>query len=261
MMPLFDLRLRHKLTLITMLTSVVALVLACAAFLGYEMVTFRRTLTRDLAILGDVIGDNSTAALTFGDNEAAKGVLGSLRAQHHVLSACVYGPDGRPFAAYRRDPGTEPAWPERAKLDGFESSRQWVSVFRPITLDHDNIGTVYIRSDLGEMQARERRYAWIVAIVLIASSLVAFALASRLQNMISGPLLHLAAVTREVSESRDYARRAISISRDEIGEVIDGFNEMLSEIQARDARSAATRRSSRCRCRSARRSWSRRTPS
>ena len=167
-MSFFTLRLRHKLTFITMLTSVVALVLACAAFLGYEMLTFKRTLTRDLATLGDIIGDNSTAALTFGDNEAAKGVLASLRAQHHVLSACVYGPDGRPFAAYRRDAGDEPAWPDRAKLDGFESSHQWVSVFRPITLDHDNIGTVYIRSDLGEMQARERRYLWIMAIVLIA---------------------------------------------------------------------------------------------
>ena len=233
-MPFFTLKLRHKLTLITMLTSVGALVLACAAFLGYEMVTFKRTLTRDLAILGDVIGDNSTAALTFGDNEAAKGVLGSLRAQKNVMSACVYGPDGRTFATYRRDPGTEPEWPERAKLDGFENSHEWVSVFRPITLDHDNIGTVYIRSDLGEMQARERRYAWIVGLVLVLSSLVAFLLSTRLQNFISGPLLHLAAVTREVSESRDYARRAISTGNDEIGEVIDGFNDMLSEIQARD---------------------------
>jgi hypothetical protein len=124
-MPFFTLKLRHKLTLITMLTSMGALVLACAAFVGYELVTFQRTLTRDLAILGDVIGDNSTAALTFGDNEAAKGVLGSLRAQHHVISACVYGPDGRVFASYRRDPGDEAAWPERAKLDGFESSHQW----------------------------------------------------------------------------------------------------------------------------------------
>ena len=79
-MSFFSLRLRHKLTLITMLTSVVALVLACAAFLGYEMLTFKRTLTRDLAMLGDVIGDNSTAALTFGDNEAAKGVLASPQA-------------------------------------------------------------------------------------------------------------------------------------------------------------------------------------
>ena len=233
-MSFFTLRLRHKLTFITMLTSVVALVLACAAFLGYEMLTFKRTLTRDLATLGDIIGDNSTAALTFGDNEAAKGVLASLRAQHHVLSACVYGPDGRPFAAYRRDAGDEPAWPDRAKLDGFESSHQWVSVFRPITLDHDNIGTVYIRSDLGEMQARERRYLWIMAIVLIASSLVALVLSSRLQNVIAAPLLHLAAVTREVSKSRDYSRRAIKTENDEVGEVIDDFNEMLSEIQRRD---------------------------
>jgi len=233
-MPFFTLKLRHKLTLITMLTSVGALVLACAAFLGYELVTFKRTLTRDLAILGDVIGDNSTAALTFGDNEAAKGVLGSLRAQRHVLSACVYGPDGRPFATYRRDAGDDLAWPERAKLDGFESSHEWVSVFRPITLDHDNIGTVYIRSDLGEMEAREKRYALIVGLVLVLSSLVAFLLSTRLQSVISGPLLHLAAVTREVKESRDYARRAIRTGDDEVGEVIDSFNEMLSEIQTRD---------------------------
>ena len=233
-MLLHNLNLRHKLTLITMLTSVVVLVLACGSFLGYELLTFKRTLTRDLATLGDVIGDNCTAALTFGDNEAAKGVLGSLKAQHHVLSACVYGPEGRPFATYRREAGEVPAWPERARLDGFEASRVWVSVFRPITLDHDVIGTVYIRSDLGEMQSREKRYAWIVVLVLLTSSCVGFVLSSKLQGVISSPLLHLAAVTKEVSQSRDYARRAIRTGRDEIGEVIDGFNEMLAEIQARD---------------------------
>ena len=74
-MSLVNVKLRHKLTLVTMLTSVAALVLACGAFLGYELLTFERTMNRDLAILGDVIGDNSTAALTFGDNEAAGGVL------------------------------------------------------------------------------------------------------------------------------------------------------------------------------------------
>src|SRR5262249_55129682 len=169
------LNLRHKLTLLNMLTSVVVLVLACGAFLGYELLTFKRTLTRDLATLGDVIGDNCTAALTFGDNDAAKGVLGSLRAERHVLSACVYGPDGRPFATFNRETGGGKAWPDRAKLDGFEASREWVSVFRPITLDHDVIGTVYIRSDLGEMDSRVKRYAWIVALVLLTSSGVAFA--------------------------------------------------------------------------------------
>ena len=234
MTPLLNLRLRHKLTLITMLTSTVVLVLACGAFLGYELLTFQRTMARDLAILGDVIGDNSTAALTFGDSDAATGVLASLRAQKHVVSACVYGPDGRAFATYRRDPGTAVAWPERARDDAFERKPQWLGVFRPVVLDHENIGTVYIRSDLGEMQARVRRYAWIVGVVLLTSTLIAFVLSSLLQGVISGPLLHLAAVIREVSESRDYSKRALKTGHDEIGEVVDGFNDMLAEIQGRD---------------------------
>jgi signal transduction histidine kinase/CheY-like chemotaxis protein/HPt (histidine-containing phosphotransfer) domain-containing protein len=235
MTHLVNLRLQHKLTLITMLISTAVLVLACGAFLGYELLTFQRTMARDLATLGDVIGDNSTAALTFGDSDAATGVLASLHAQKHVVSACVYGPDGRAFATYRRDPGTDVAWPDRARDDAFERRPKWLGVFRPIVLDHENIGTVYIRSDLGEMQARVRRYAWIVGVVLLTSTLIAFVLSSLLQGVISGPLLHLAAVTREVSESRDYSKRAIKTGQDEIGEVVDGFNDMLTEIQARDA--------------------------
>jgi signal transduction histidine kinase/CheY-like chemotaxis protein len=234
MMRLVNLRLRHKLTLITMLISIAVLVLACGAFLGYELLTFQRTMARDLATLGDVIGDNSTAALTFGDSDAATGVLASLHAQKHVVSACVYGPDGRAFATYRRDPGTDVAWPDRARDDAFERRPKWLGVFRPIVLDHENIGTVYIRSDLGEMQARVRRYAWIVGVVLLTSTLIAFVLSSLLQGVISGPLLHLAAVTREVSESRDYSKRALKTGEDEIGEVVDSFNDMLAEIHARD---------------------------
>jgi signal transduction histidine kinase/DNA-binding response OmpR family regulator len=236
MISLVDMRLRHKLTLVAMLTSLVVLVLACGAFLSYELVTFQRTMLRDLAILGDVIGDNSTAALTFGDSDAATGVLNSLRMQKRIISACVYGPDSRPFATYRRDPGQGPAWPDHALNDASERRPQWLAVFRPIVLDHDRIGTVYIRSDLAEMQSRVRRYAWIVGIVLLVSTLVALVLAYRLQGLISKPLLHLAAVTREVSTGRDYSLRAVKFGGDEVGEVVDGFNDMLAEIQGRDAR-------------------------
>ena len=77
---LHDLSIRHKLTLITMLTSVVVLLLACGAFLGYELFTFRRTMERDLSILGEVIANNSTAALTFDDASAPRDALSALRA-------------------------------------------------------------------------------------------------------------------------------------------------------------------------------------
>src|SRR6185436_9604564 len=234
-MTQFHLKLRHKLSLLTMLTSVAALVLACGAFLGYELYTFRKTMSQDLATLGDVIGDNTTAALTFGDNEAARGVLGSLHAQKNVLSACVYDAQGRPFATYQRELTADAVWPEKAHKDSYEHASRWLGVFRPIVLDHETIGTVYIRSDLLEMQDRIRRYGIIAGIVLLAAMLVAFVLSSLLQGVIASPILHLAAVTHAVSHSRDYSKRAVRTGDDEVGELIDGFNDMLSEVQKRDA--------------------------
>ncbi|MCC6349793.1 MAG: response regulator [Candidatus Eisenbacteria bacterium] len=231
---LHDLSIRHKLTLITMLTSVVVLLLACSAFLGYELFTFRRTMERDLSILGEVIGNNSTAALTFDDASAARDALSALRAQRHVISACMYRASGVPFANYRREPGAGIQWPARAEVAAAGMHQDWLAVVQPVLLDGERIGTVYIRSDLLEMHARIRRYAMIVGWVLLAASLVALALASRLQRMISRPLLHLAAVTRRVTEKRDYGMRAVSEGRDEVGQLIDGFNGMLGQIQARD---------------------------
>ena len=114
MKALRDLSIRTKLTFITMLTSMVVLVLACGAFLGYELFTFRNSMSRDLAILGDVIANNSTAALTFNDATAAREALAALRVQRHVISACIYGKDGLPFATYRRDASATPAWPARS---------------------------------------------------------------------------------------------------------------------------------------------------
>ena len=235
MMTKLRMKLRHRLTFITMLTSVVALVLACGAFLTYELVTFQRSMSRDLAILGDVIADNSTAALTFGDTEAVRGVLGSLKAQKHVLSACVYDAEDRPFATYQRELVEDAVWPAKARRDEFEKARRWVGVFRPVVLDRETIGTVYIRSDLLEMQERIRRYAAIIGVVLLAAVIVAFILSFMLQGAIAGPLLHRASVAREVSASRDYSRRALRTSDDEIGDLIENFNTMLGEVQKRDA--------------------------
>ena len=231
---LHDLSIRHKLTLITMLTSVVVLLLACGAFMSYELITFRRTMERDLSILGDVIANNSTAALTFDDASAARDALSALRAQHHVVSACMYRASGAPFANYRRDPGSGDQWPVRSQIAATGMHDDWFAVVQPVLLDGERIGTVYIRSDLLEMHARIRRYAMILGWVLLAASLVAFGLASRLQRLISRPLLHLAAVTRRVTQERDYGVRAVSEGRDEIGQLIDGFNGMLGQIQARD---------------------------
>ena len=57
-----NLPIQRKLTLAMLLTTAVALALACAAFFVYEFITYRDTLERDMTVLADVLGQNSTAA-------------------------------------------------------------------------------------------------------------------------------------------------------------------------------------------------------
>jgi len=89
MLAFRDLSIRRKLTLIIMLTSSVALLLACAAFVSYDLYTFRRAKVHDLTTLAEIIGSNSTAALTFGDSNSAKEILGALSANQHIAAADI----------------------------------------------------------------------------------------------------------------------------------------------------------------------------
>jgi len=74
----------------------------------------------------------------------------------------------------------------------------------------------------------------IIGVVLLAS-LGAYLASSRLQAIISGPILSLAGVAEAVSEDKDYSTRASKQSNDEVGLLIDSFNEMLEQIERRDA--------------------------
>ncbi len=234
MHSLRDMSLSRKLTAIIMAISAVTLLLACVAMGAYDVVSFRRSMARDLATLAEVIGRNSTAALTFHDGKAAEDVLAALVAEVHITGACIYDTDGKPFAKYLRDPDSAPMVPPSPETIGTHFSRGQLAEFRPIYLQGDRIGTVYIESDLGEMYERLQRYAAVIAVVLLASSLIAFLLASKFQQLISVPVSQLVRTIEKVSKEENYSLRAPVLSHDEIGLLVDGFNVMLAKIEQRD---------------------------
>jgi PAS domain S-box-containing protein len=229
-----DLSIKRKLMVMMMLTSCAALLLACAAFMTYELVTMRRTMARELSTLAGIIADNSTAALSFRDTKAAEETLATLDAKQQIVAAALYGPNGAIFARYLR-PGAFPAdVPEAPEAAGYRFEPGKLVLFAPVLMDRDPIGTVYLMSDLSLMAARIKRYIGIMIAVLAASTILALLLASRLQGVISAPILDLVGATRLVATDKNYAVRAQSRSRDEVGLLIDGFNDMLSQIQERD---------------------------
>jgi uncharacterized membrane protein affecting hemolysin expression len=90
--------IKRKQTLIVMLTSGVALLLACGAFATYEVMAFRTAMVQNLSTLAEIIGNNSSAALDFSDPKAAKETLSALRAQPNIVAGCIYTAKGEVFA-------------------------------------------------------------------------------------------------------------------------------------------------------------------
>ena len=100
MKVLARLKIRQKLQAITMLTVAVALSLASVALTGYEFFNLRHTMERESKMLAEMIGQNSTAALTFEDYRSAQELLQSLRAHPSVVTGAIYTPQGM-VAAHR----------------------------------------------------------------------------------------------------------------------------------------------------------------
>jgi len=213
---------------------VAALLLAFAAILWVETGRFRQNAANELESLAAVIAENSTAPLSFSDSTAALQTLNSQGAVPAVELACIYDDDGKPFALYRRNDIPESLTPPEVQQDGEIAYDDATGMFYPVVIGGERIGTVFLRSDLRELTARLQQFGSVLALVLSASLLVAFVLASQVQKIISGPLVHLVQTAKDVSQHRNYTARAKKQSEDDIGVLIDAFNDMLSQIQKRD---------------------------
>ena len=226
--------IKQKLQGIIMLTVATALAVACGALLTDEAVTIRGAMKSRLQLLAEMIAVNSTATLSFHDASGARELLQGLRAQPAVVAAALYSGDREAIASYLRPGAVRAELPERVLADQcvFEGDR--LVVFRSVVLEGQMLGTVYLASDLEELHARTTRSLEIVALVMAVSWLVAFVMGNRLQRLISDPVIHLVQTAKAVTLMRNYAIRAHKNTDGELGQLIDGFNEMLGEIQQRD---------------------------
>ena len=233
-MWLRDKPIRQKLMAILLLTSGVVLVLTCAAFLAYEVVTFRQTTLKNLSTLGRIIGANSTASLAFRNEGDAREILSALRAEPHIVAAGLYDKDGKLFARYPADlPGAAfPAAPDR---DGYRFEHSHLVGFAPVAqASNARLGTLYLQSDLTAVYGTLRLAGAIAALVMGVSLLVAYLLSATLQGTISRPILALAHTAKGVSDRHDYSVRAPKLGGDELGLLTDAFNQMLSRIEDQD---------------------------
>ena len=227
-----------RLTWMNLRVTAVALLLACAAFLGYDQITFRESLIRSLSAQAEIAGDNSVSAITFNDPESARRTLGALRNTFSVRAAAIVTPGGQVFAEFERGAGERirefPPFAQEAFEHSWHSGGNML-IARRIRFDGKEVGTVYILADLQEGSRRLWRYLLIAVTVLVLSLLAALFFSSGFRKSIADPIERLAIIARRVSREKDFGVRAeSSVTMRELRVLIAAFNEMLAQIQSRD---------------------------
>jgi PAS domain S-box-containing protein len=233
-MNLKDIPIQRKLTTIILLTSSAALLLTCTAFIVYEVFSFRRALVEEMQTIAEVVAANSIAAVAFGDESAAAEILSALKAEQDIVNGGLYDAQGKLLAIFPADipPSGLPSAPGK---DGYIFDGGQLVVFIPVQRAQTRLGTLYLRADPKQMYRSLQLYGAIVLLVMAGSILMAFVLSRWLQRSISNPILGLADMARKVSDHRDFSIRAKKFGADELGQLTDAFNEMLHQIQERDA--------------------------
>src|SRR3989449_650331 len=233
-MAIRDWPIKRKLTAILLLISGLVLLLTSAAFVTYQVVTFRQTMRNNLATRAQILAANSTAALAFANEADAREILAALKADPHMVAAALYGQDGHVVATYPARPPAEliHAAPQP---DGYRFEGSRLVALTPVAQGgNQRLGTLSIASDTKAVSAALRLSGVIAIVVLAIAMLAAYALAAALQGRISAPILALAETATAVSTRQDYSVRAPKLGEDELGTLTDAFNQMLVRIEDQD---------------------------
>lgn len=223
------LSIRQKLTTLLMMTSAAVLGLACTAFVTWDYYRYMADMEVDLRTQAQIVLDNSTAAVTFDDLEAAVESLGMLEVHPHTQVVCLYLPSGRLYAQrIFRDLG-DTCPPAATPGVQITATRMFVTE-RSRGLERGNMLTIGI--DLDAQRARLQAEAIAMAVIVAVGMLLSFVLASILQRIIATPISNLARTARQIGDGGDYSLRATPAAEDEIGVLVQSFNSMLDEIES-----------------------------
>ncbi len=223
---------RKKLMLVVLATTFLALLLMGVAMMIYDLRAYHDAWVGDLFTQADLIGHASAPALAFDDEKVANENLSLLKDLPKVSAAAIYTAKGARFASYARPEAGKVNFPTLPETEGYRIEGKELVLFKRIENNREIVGMVYLKASY-ELMERLRGYVAILAGVMVTSLVVAVLMTSWLQKSVTGPILAMTDVARQVMTRRDFSLRVDKSTDDEVGYLVDTFNAMLAEIGGR----------------------------
>jgi diguanylate cyclase (GGDEF)-like protein/PAS domain S-box-containing protein len=227
-----DLSINRKLLLILLFSSLMSLFFAGVFLIWLELSEFQRTTKEDLTALASVIGNRSAAALMFDDRNLAVENLAVFNNIPAVQLTCLYRNQNTVFVGLANKTDSSQICPATIVGEKNRFENKQLIVIKPIMMDKEQTGIVYIRADLSRAYWQKIKFIGMLLLVLVAVSLLAFLLSQPLLKLISTPVKKLVDTVKKINDTGDYSLRAEKLGNDEMGVLVDSFNGLIQTVEA-----------------------------
>ena len=229
-----NLSIKHKLLLTVIFPSVISLLFAGLFLVVLEIREFQKNTKEDLSTLATIVGNRSTSALYFQDKDLADENLGVFNALPEVQIACIYDAKGTVFTKFLQENHKGLTCPLSIKDEKTRFDKVYLHVVQPIIVDAEILGTVYIHADFTQPYWQKIQFTGLLFLVLAGVSILTFFLSAPLLRLISSPIKKLVSTVNVISDTKNYSLRAAKVNKDELGVLVDAFNDLISTVEAQN---------------------------
>ncbi len=248
-----NLPLRRKLLVMSLLLSSFSITSLSITFLVNEFISYRDYISNDIRVQARIIAKNIASPLVFQDHRSARDILEGLKSSQRIQAVAIFTADRQLFTVFQNSDSDQPnllSEFRRLQQKGADHRVLYQSLHKTarhqsllsaypvleeaIIVDGQTVGAVIIQSDLLAMFEHIRFLALLVFVVALLTLVMAIVLGMQFQRIITAPIDTLLGAMQQVSLNEDYAHRIPETSNDELGQLMSGFNQMLTEIEIRD---------------------------
>ncbi|TAD96102.1 MAG: response regulator [Bacteroidetes bacterium] len=217
--------------LVIMFVSTLSLSLAFVSLFIYDFWYYQKKMVKDKTHMADVVGNTASASIDLGLVDAAETYLNDMFSKEKEIISSFVFKEEKILASYQKDKSNKKLPAYAAQSHAFNFTENYLEIYQDIYDDDEKICTIYLKSNIDDLYQRSISYASVFVFVFLCALALNYALSMSLQKIISKPILSMAETTNKISVDRDYSLRIEVNRHDEVGMLMEGFNEMLSQIE------------------------------
>ncbi|MCK5075391.1 MAG: PAS domain S-box protein [Calditrichia bacterium] len=225
--------IKYKLIFIILFVTIFAILIGFSIIILNDLKTFKQDLVKTISTSATLTGRYCITAIAFNDAAGAEESLEILQTAPSISAGVIYDKYGSIFAEHKKDASINDIPEIIENFDNVhlnEFRNNYLHIMQPIVYKNQNYGAIYVIASTAILQDKINNYLLTMSLLAIIIIFISYTIATKIQNLISGPILKLANTAQTISESGDYSIRVKKVGNDEIAALYNGFNTMLEQI-------------------------------